>query len=64
RKQLAEYGAIVVDAPIVIEENTITSTSPATAIEVALTLVEKLTTKENAQRIRQLMGFTVPSEMG
>lgn len=62
RKQLAEYGANVVDAAIVIDENKITSTSPATAIDVALALVAKLTTLENAHRIRQLMGFAVTSE--
>ena len=57
RKQLAEFGADIVDAPIVTDGNTITSTSPATAIDVALALVAKLTTDENAERIRQLMGF-------
>ena len=57
RRQLAEFGAEVVDDPIVVEGNTITSTSPATAIEVALTLVARLTTAENAERIRRLMGF-------
>ncbi len=57
RNQLAEFGANVVDAVIVVDDNKITSTSPATAIDVALTLVEKLTTKENSERVRHLMGF-------
>lgn len=57
RQQLSEFGANVVDAAVVTDENKITSTSPATAIDVALMLVEKLTTKENAERIRHLMGF-------
>ena len=57
RKQLAELGANVVDAAIVVDGNKITSTAPATAIEVALKLVEMLTSPENAARIRQLMGF-------
>lgn len=57
RKQLAEFGADVVDAAIVTDENKITSTSPATAIDVALALVAKLTTKKNAEKIRHLMGF-------
>lgn len=60
RKQLAELGANVVDAPIVTDDNKITSSSPATAIEVALALVEKLTSQENAERIRHLMGFVKP----
>ncbi len=58
RRQLSDLGAKVVDAAIVTDENKITSTSPATAIDVALTLVEKLTTYENAERIRHLMGFS------
>lgn len=57
RKQLADFGANVVDAAIVADGNKITSTSPATAIDVALALVEKLTSPENANRIRHLMGF-------
>ena len=57
RNQLAELGANVVDAVVVVDENKITSTSPATAIDVALTLVEKLTSKENAERVGHLMGF-------
>ena len=58
RNQLAEFGANVVDAVIVVDENKITSTSPATAVDVALTLVEKLTSKENADKVRHLMGFS------
>ena len=63
RKQLAELGANVVDAAIVADDNKITSTSPATAIEVALALVEKLTSRQNAERIRHLMGFVAPDGM-
>ena len=58
RKQLAELGANVVDEPIVVEGNKITSTSPATAVDVALLLVEQLTSKQNAEQIRKLMGFS------
>ena len=57
RKQLADLGANVIDESIVTDDNKITSTSPATAIDVALTLVEKLTSRKNSERIRQLMGF-------
>ena len=60
RRQLAELGANVVDAAIVADDNKITSTSPATAIDVALALVENLTSRDNAERIRHLMGFAVP----
>jgi 4-methyl-5(b-hydroxyethyl)-thiazole monophosphate biosynthesis len=57
RKQLAEMGVEVVDAPIVRDHNIITSTSPATAIDVALALLEILTSQDNANKIRALMGF-------
>lgn len=63
RKQLAQLGAHVVDAPVVTDDNKITSTSPATAIDVALALVETLTSQKNAERIRHLMGFTPQSNL-
>jgi protein deglycase len=57
RKQLAGFGVKVVDQPIVCDRNVITSTSPATAMEVAFGLLAKLTGDENADRIRYMMGF-------
>lgn len=57
RKQLSEFGARVVDAPLVRDRNIITSTSPATAVEVALSLLADLTGGENAEHVRRLMGF-------
>lgn len=57
RRQLGELGAIVVDAPIVTDGNITTSTSPATAIDVALRLVEQLTDAQNANHIRHELGF-------
>jgi protein deglycase len=57
RKQLTGFGVNVVDRPIVYDENIITSTSPATAMEVAFGLLAKLTGDENADRIRHMMGF-------
>ena len=57
RRQLAELGAEVLDQPMVRDRNIITSTSPATAVDVALTLVEVLTDLDNATKIRTLMGF-------
>ncbi len=58
RKELEGYGAIVLDRPIVIDKNIITSTGPATAIDVAFTLLEKLTNSENANVVRKYMRFT------
>ena len=57
RKQLAEMGAKVVDASLVRDGNVITSTGPSTAVDVALALVEMLTSPENAAKIAELMGF-------
>ncbi len=57
RKQLAAFGVQVVDEPIVRDGNVITSTSPATAMEVAFELLARITSKENANHIREMMGF-------
>lgn len=58
RKQLAEMGAEVIDGQLVRDQNVITSTSPATAVDVAFTLLEQLTTRENVEHIRSIMGFS------
>ena len=58
RRQLADYDVEVLDQQVVHDGNIITSTSPATAIDVALTLVAELTDEGNAARIRGLMGFS------
>jgi len=57
RKQLKEMGAIVVDEAIVQDKNIITSTSPATAPDVAFLLLETLTSKKNTNHIKKLMGW-------
>jgi 4-methyl-5(b-hydroxyethyl)-thiazole monophosphate biosynthesis len=57
RLQLAEMGAEVIDAPLVRDGHVITSTGPSTAAAVALALVEALTSPENTDKIRELMGF-------
>lgn len=57
RSELAAMGAVVVDAPVVRDGNIITSTSPATATEVAFALLEDLTSRDNAIKVRRLMGF-------
>jgi 4-methyl-5(b-hydroxyethyl)-thiazole monophosphate biosynthesis len=65
RRQLAQFNVEVVDEPVVRDGNIVTSTSPATAVEVALTLVEALTGRDNAAKIRHLMGFeTVVGDVG
>jgi 4-methyl-5(b-hydroxyethyl)-thiazole monophosphate biosynthesis len=58
-RQLAEAGACVVHQPMVVDDNLITSSSPGTAVDVAFTLLERLTSRDNADRIRHLMGFRI-----
>jgi len=58
RRQLAEMGAEVVDESVVRDGAFVTSTSPATAGEVAFTLLEMLTSPDNARATRHVMGFT------
>lgn len=57
REALKSFGANVLHQPIVLDDNMITSWNPATAINTALLLLELLTSKENANHVRQLMGF-------
>lgn len=57
REALKGFGVNVLHQPIVMDDRVITSWNPSTAIDVALLLLEHLTTKDNANKIRQLMGF-------
>ena len=57
RKELVNYGVNLLDNPIVIDNNLITSNSPSTAVDVAFVLLEALTSKENTLKVRNLMGF-------
>lgn len=57
RKELAAFGAIVEDKQIVIDENIITSTGPATGLDVAFHLLEMLTDHENVTEVKRTMRF-------
>ncbi len=57
RGALQEFGVQVVNQPIVMDDNMITSWNPSTAVDVALLLLVLLTTKNNADKVRGLMGF-------
>jgi 4-methyl-5(b-hydroxyethyl)-thiazole monophosphate biosynthesis len=57
RGELRDFGVTVLDQPIVVDDNIITSWNPSTAIDVALLLLEMLTSKNQAGYIRQIMGF-------
>lgn len=54
---LKEHGVNVIENPIILDDNIITSWNPSTAINVALLLLELLTSKDNSDKIRNMMGF-------
>jgi 4-methyl-5(b-hydroxyethyl)-thiazole monophosphate biosynthesis len=57
QKQLARFGVNVLDSPIVVDDNVITSYCPATAPDVAFKLLEKLTSSEQMEIVKEAMGF-------
>ena len=57
RTEMAEMGATVVDESVVEDANIVTSTSPATAANVAFALLRQLTSDENVTKTRHMMGF-------
>ncbi len=58
RRELAEMGAVVEDASVVRDGLIVTSTSPATATDVAFALLEMLTSPDNVHTTRRMMGFS------
>ncbi len=56
-EQLKSYGVEAINEPMVIDKNVITSWNPSTAIDVAFKLLEILTSKENSDKVREIMGF-------
>jgi 4-methyl-5(b-hydroxyethyl)-thiazole monophosphate biosynthesis len=57
QKQLKEFHADVINEPIVVDKNIITSYCPETAPGVAFKLLEMLTSTEKMQQVKQVMGF-------
>lgn len=58
QKQLSEFGVKVLsDEAIVKDNNIITSYNPSTAFDVAFKLLELLTSKENCNNVKKLLGF-------
>jgi 4-methyl-5(b-hydroxyethyl)-thiazole monophosphate biosynthesis len=57
RDALKGFGVNVINQPIVMDDNIITSWNPYTAINVALLLLEQMTSKDNSDKVRKLMGF-------
>ncbi|OQW76858.1 MAG: DJ-1 family protein [Proteobacteria bacterium ST_bin14] len=61
KAELERYGSVFVDQPLVVDRNVMTSTGPGTGIELALKLLEVLTTSEFAQEIRGRMRIPIPN---
>lgn len=59
REALQRFGVNVLHQPIVVDDNIVTSWNPSTAIDIAFLLLEHLTTKNNADKVRHLMGFDI-----
>jgi protein deglycase len=55
--QLKELGVVIQNDPIVFDDSIITSRNPGTAADVAFMLLELLTSKQNADHVKELMGF-------
>ncbi len=57
QRELANYGVNVVNEPVVVDHNVITSYCPQTAPAVAFKLLELLTSKEKVNLVKEAMGF-------
>lgn len=57
RKQLKEMGVIVREKQLVVDDNIITSTGPATSLDVAFKLLEMLTSNEHVLKVKKEMRF-------
>lgn len=60
KAELESYGTIFVDQPLVKDGHLMTSTGPGTGIELALILLEMLSTPKFAQEIRERMRIPTP----
>ncbi len=59
RQQLANFGVTVLDKHLVVDRNIITSTGPATSLDVAFKLLEMLTDIQNVNEIKRNMRFSL-----
>lgn len=57
QKQLEEFRVKVENEPVIVEDNIITSWCPSTAVEVAFKLLEMLRSRNDSDKIREIMGF-------
>ncbi|MCC0782510.1 DJ-1/PfpI family protein [Clostridioides sp. ES-S-0108-01] len=57
QRQLSEFDVNVINEPIVVDKNIITSYCPETAPHVAFKLLEMLTSREQMETVKLAMGF-------
>ena len=57
QKELHSFGAIIINEPIVVDGNIISSYGPQTAQGVAFLLLEKLTSTHEMELVKEAMGF-------
>ena len=57
QEQLKSFGVNLVNEPIVIDDNIITSYCPQTAADVGFKLLEKLTSEEDMIKVKKNMGY-------
>jgi 4-methyl-5(b-hydroxyethyl)-thiazole monophosphate biosynthesis len=55
--QMKDMGVNIIQQPVVIDKNIITSRSPSAALDVVFAVVEMLTSTANVERIKKGMGF-------
>lgn len=57
QKKLKKFGVNIVNEPVVVDDNIITSYCPETAPKVAFELLKMLTSEEEMTEIKKAMGF-------
>lgn len=57
QKELAEFGVNVINEPVVVDKNIITSYCPQTAADVAFKLLEMLTSYDKMLLVKEAMGY-------
>ena len=57
QETLRNFGADVLNEPVVADGNIFTCWNPSTAMDVAFLLLERLTSREQANYIKGIMGF-------
>lgn len=57
QKELAEFCVNVINEPVVVDKNIITSYCPQTAPDVAFKLLEMLTSTEKMDLVKEAMGY-------